>query len=839
MAGEIKLAIILTAMMKGAEAFDKAGRGIRGMGAAISSIMPMLKMMAMYAAFNFLKESIGTFVEFEQTMHEAGSIVSWTKDQIKDAGDAIRDMTERVPQSATELGAGLYDILSAGITDTKESLEALELSAQAASAGLTQTATAAKAGISTMNAFGYQAEDLNHIFDVQFLTIRYGILRYEELAGVIGKLAPSAKNAGQSMESMFAVLAGLTKKGMTAREAATALGRAYDAMIKPTTIRKFMEMGISVIELTDKAKSLYNEYQKQEQQVKDLTDEYESISAEIKQYDSNLSGLSVEHERNSNLIEDLKRAMELAKQEFMAQDAEVRQLTMDYELAEASLKSFGEEMEGVSLKQQKHRLEIMKIRHKADAEDRELTAAEIARVEELELANDSLSIRYQELSIQQTEAKKDAEKLSKTIDKKVNEAFADEAKQISAVEKANKNLENEMRDLSFAKNEAQYQADLMTESLNAMKLASEEAKAAFDEEVKVTGEFRPLVEIVKELDENMHGLGETAKAEIIAKLFPEIRARKAIMGIMGSQKDMMKVTDEMMTQSGAMAEAYAINTDTAAADFKKFQNAVDDLKIEFGEALIPILKEFIPILKEDIIPIIRDLFIPVLQALLPAISFILDALKPLLEFLREHPEIVKMLVAGIIAWTIAQWALNVAMTANPIGLIIAAIALLVVGIITLLDHFGLLDDLVNAIGATFEWFGDAISGAFEGIKSGVQWLIDSIKWLIDNIKKVTEPLGAVGETLGGIGGGIGEAVGGFFGFQEGGIVPGTRPIAAVLHPGEGVFTPEQMAGMGGNVETHDTYNINLYFSEKITKADVPEIFDWFAEEARRRKLVGG
>ncbi len=49
-----------------------------------------------------------------------------------------------------------------------------------------------------------------------------------------------------------------------------------------------------------------------------------------------------------------------------------------------------------------------------------------------------------------------------------------------------------------------------------------------------------------------------------------------------------------------------------------------------------------------------------------------------------------------------------------------------------------------------------------------------------------------------------------------------------------------MAGMGGTTyETHDTYNITLEITEEITRDKVTEIFDWMAQEARRRKLVGG
>jgi hypothetical protein len=66
--------------------------------------------------------------------------------------------------------------------------------------------------------------------------------------------------------------------------------------------------------------------------------------------------------------------------------------------------------------------------------------------------------------------------------------------------------------------------------------------------------------------------------------------------------------------------------------------------------------------------------------------------------------------AATTAWTAAQWLLNAALEANPIGLIVVAVAALVGGIILAYEKVG--------------WFHDAVNAAFDGIKTAVSAVLD-------------------------------------------------------------------------------------------------------------------
>jgi len=716
MAGEVKLAIILSATMRGAESFDRAGGGIRGIAAAAKSAVPMLALFAAHAAFTFLKNSIKLAEEFEQVMAEAGSIIGKTADEVKGLGDEIREMSLRIPKTAKDLGLALYDIFSAGITDTSDAMNALELSAKAASAGLTQTATAAKAGISTMNAFGMEASDLEHIFDVQFLTIRYGILRYEELAAVIGQLSPAAKQAGQSVESMFAGLAILTKQGLNAAEASTALARAYEGITRPAAIRSAAELGISFIEMTA-----------------------DSIKA---------------------------------RDEFLAQKRALDELSGAYTDIEGQVKSLGEEMSKVSLDEAKNRLEISKIRREAEKEGRDLTEAEIDNITKLEDSNKDLALQYDTLSVAQSEASIQATELNNVMEEQ--------------------------------------------------KIATEAAQAAFDEQIDATGNFRPLVEIIKEIRDKYGELGEAAQADIIGQMFPQIRAKRAILGIMGNETELMAMTDEMINQSGAMGEAFEINTDTAAAGHQLMKNSVEDLQISIGEDMMPVMEMWHEIMRDSIIPLIQNAFIPILKAIMPVIKVIAQVVGWLGGIFAEYPELLWAIIGALIAWKVAQWALNIAMMANPLGLIIMAVAGLIALIIVLIKNFDKVVEAFKKVGDAFKWvYENLIKPVFDGILWVADLLIGALEWVWGVMKKIADFFEGSFGWLVGIVKTISGVVGGAVGFQEGGIVTsptlamiGEAGAEAVIPLKDGAVpvniiggTPQVAKGNGTTIESHDTISI--------------------------------
>jgi len=82
----------------------------------------------------------------------------------------------------------------------------------------------------------------------------------------------------------------------------------------------------------------------------------------------------------------------------------------------------------------------------------------------------------------------------------------------------------------------------------------------------------------------------------------------------------------------------------------------------------------------------------------------------------------KLAAAGAAIWTGAQWLLNIALSANPIGLVIVAVAALIA--------------IIVLIATKTDWFQTAWKATWDAIKVATEWVTNAvvgyIKWVIGN-----------------------------------------------------------------------------------------------------------
>lgn len=203
----------------------KTAAGFQQMGRA--SVVAGALVVAGFAA------SVGAAADFETAMRNVNTIAGMTESQFASTGDALVQMSTRLPQSATSLAQGLYDIASSGFKGA-EGMEVLDASATAASAGLSTTATAAKAITAVLNAYGRSASDSTDISDTLFQTVNLGVISFEELASGVGDWIGTAQAANVSFEEASAGLAAMTLSGISAAESGTSLNRVLLSFVKPS-----------------------------------------------------------------------------------------------------------------------------------------------------------------------------------------------------------------------------------------------------------------------------------------------------------------------------------------------------------------------------------------------------------------------------------------------------------------------------------------------------------------------------------------------------------------------------------------------------------------------------
>ena len=201
-------------------------------GAVAGKLLPILA--GVTAGLALLNTGVQSSMELETSLSEVYTLTDMSERQFGRLSDRVVEMSLELPQAASQLGKGLYQTISAGVTQTGQSLDVLEISAKAAVGGVTDAFTAVD-GITTMlNAYSLGAEYAEHMSDLLFVTVREGKTTFGELAPNIGKVLPQARRLGLSLEEILGSVATLTAGGLRTPEAVTALRGMLVSLLRPS-----------------------------------------------------------------------------------------------------------------------------------------------------------------------------------------------------------------------------------------------------------------------------------------------------------------------------------------------------------------------------------------------------------------------------------------------------------------------------------------------------------------------------------------------------------------------------------------------------------------------------
>jgi len=196
----------------------KASAVLAGFGAAVAGGMGM---------------AVKASAEFEAEMRNVNSILKESEPAFRALSESVLALSGKVGQAPEVLARGLYDIASSGFNGA-EGLKVLEASAIAATAGITDTATASRAITAVLNAYGLSADDAGRVSDVLFKTVERGVLTFGELAQNIGDVISTAAQAKVPIEDVGAAIATMTRAGVVPAEAVTSLNQVLLSFISPS-----------------------------------------------------------------------------------------------------------------------------------------------------------------------------------------------------------------------------------------------------------------------------------------------------------------------------------------------------------------------------------------------------------------------------------------------------------------------------------------------------------------------------------------------------------------------------------------------------------------------------
>lgn len=214
---------------------------------------------------------------------------------------------------------------------------------------------------------------------------------------------------------------------------------------------------------------------------------------------------------------------------------------------------------------------------------------------------------------------------------------------------------------------------------------------------------------------------------------------KSFQDLSESQKQLtlLQMVEDANKLSGAMGQA-ARESDTWTNQTGNLQQSWENLKAVIGQNFLDIAVQSVKKLSE----VIQDLAVKV-----PEVT----------QWFRDHEGVIKtvvtavgMLTGGVLAYraamaissiiqgvttalngmTVAQYALNTAMSLNPIGIVVGVIAALVVAIVAAYNHFEGFRNAVNSVGETIK---ANFTAALEAAQPYIDMFVSAVQNLVSAI----------------------------------------------------------------------------------------------------------
>jgi TP901 family phage tail tape measure protein len=223
-----------TSLMR--RAFDRVKTSLARTNQTVKRLGLVMKVAFAASVFMGIRSAVVTLREFSRAMSEVRTILDETTLSFDFAKQKVVDLTYTTTASGKEIAKGLYQTLSAGVTDGADAMTMLTGASKLSVGALMTVNEAVDLLTNTFNAYGMTVseEAVTATADLMFQTVKLGKTTGPELAHSLGMVMPVASNLGVSIEELNAMLAALTLGGMDTAMASTQLRQAMVQLLNPS-----------------------------------------------------------------------------------------------------------------------------------------------------------------------------------------------------------------------------------------------------------------------------------------------------------------------------------------------------------------------------------------------------------------------------------------------------------------------------------------------------------------------------------------------------------------------------------------------------------------------------
>lgn len=281
--------------------------------------------------------------------------------------------------------------------------------------------------------------------------------------------------------------------------------------------------------------------------------------------------------------------------------------------------------------------------------------------------------------------------------------------------------------------------DWISSTSRATGVADDELRPAMETLVTATGDVgKAQKEMTAALDISAasgKSVEEVSKAMALAHTGQTAKLEKLIPGLSEASKksdDMSTIMGELANKTGG---AMAKSTETAAGQMKIMKNQTAELQETMGYALLPVMEAILPIFVKlaDFASkntTVMEILIGVVAGLAAAVLIANAAMK--------------LYAVGQAVVTAATWLWNAALSANPIGIVVIALAALGVALVIAYKKSETFRRVVGDALDVVKGAVDAVRDAFNKLKTTVVNVFD---WITDHWKLALFAFGPIGAAV--------------------------------------------------------------------------------------------
>lgn len=268
-------------------------------------------------------------------------------------------------------------------------------------------------------------------------------------------------------------------------------------------------------------------------------------------------------------------------------------------------------------------------------------------------------------------------------------------------------------------------AALLGAQLNGMGVAADQLVPKSNDLIKMGADLAATFggttqDAVNALSSALKGETDPIERYGISIKQADVNARLAQMGLSGLEGQAAKTAQAqavmaLITDQGAAANgAFAREADTAAGQQQRMAAQAENAKAALGEALLPIVAKGSEMLASLALTVSEN------STAFTIIAGVIAGVAAAILLVNGG---IKAYRAAVVVATAMQWLWNVAMSANPIGLIILAVAGLIGLGVLLYNKFKPFRDLIDTVVGFFkkawEWAQKLLSGGIVGVVSKI------------------------------------------------------------------------------------------------------------------------